>query len=151
MTLRLLSLTPPSPPLPLSASCGTALTTALARGRDVLPVADMAGRHVGTFRLERLLHALLPAAARQHHGLADLSFVGDARALLREHWTALRQRPLSEVLDREETVLREDTPLLEAMLLLVRQRGELPVLDQDGRLKGMVAGRDILAYLNGAE
>ncbi|MHB1083739.1 MAG: CBS domain-containing protein [Thiobacillus sp.] len=41
----------------------------------------------------------------------------------------------------------EDTPLLEAALLLHRHTSPLPVLDADGTFKGMLSPRILLAHL----
>ena len=43
--------------------------------------------------------------------------------------------------------LDEDTPLLEAALLLHRHVAPLPVLGADGKFKGMLSRRTLLAHL----
>ena len=54
-----------------------------------LPVVDTAGKLVGMFKLDRLLAALLPAAALVGYGMADLAFVSDDLDALREKMDAV--------------------------------------------------------------
>jgi len=52
-----------------------------------------------------------------------------------------------EVELRDLPTLDEDTPLLEAALLLHRHVAPLPVLDASGKFKGMLSRRTLLAHL----
>src|SRR4029450_2394384 len=61
-----------------------------------LPVVDADGRFIGMFKLERLLAALLPAAALVGYGMPDLSFVADDLDALCKKMRALDARPVAE-------------------------------------------------------
>ena len=67
--------------------------------------------------------------ARGAHGLKDLRFVGDGTALIASHIEELANKPVREVELHDLPTLDEDTPLLEAALLLHRHVAPLPVLD----------------------
>jgi len=117
-----------------------------------LPVVDADGMFIGMFQLERLLAALLPAAALVGYGMPDLSFVSDDLAALREKMQAIYSRPVSEFAVMPEHVVHPDTPPLEIVLQLYRGANNVPVVDrEDGRLVGVVSARDVLAVLYSPE
>lgn len=117
-----------------------------------LPVVDADGRFVGMFKLERLLAALLPAAALVGYGMPDLSFVSDDLDALCEKMRALDERPVADFAEMPDHVVHPDDPPLEMVLQLYRGANNLPVVDrEDGRLVGVVSARDVLGVLRGKE
>ncbi len=115
-----------------------------------LPVVDADGKFVGMFKLDRLLAALLPAAALVGYGMPDLSFVPDELDALREKMRALDARPVGDFAVMPDTVVHPDTPPLEIVLQLYRGANSLPVVDrEDRRLVGVVSARDVLGVLHG--
>jgi len=117
-----------------------------------LPVVDTAGKLVGMFKLDRLLAALLPAAALVGYGMADLAFVSDDLDALREKMDAIDVRTVREFAEMPENIVHPDTPPLEIVRQLYRGANNVPVVERDtGRLFGMVSARDVLAALNAPE
>jgi predicted transcriptional regulator len=148
MTVRTLALQQPDYVLTATSLAGDALRQMLSSKRGDAPILDVEDRFVGMFRLRKALKSLLPAEAGKQHG--DPGHSGDALPLLQEHLLALRVQPVTELVDRSEVRLDDDTPLLEAIQLLSRSCGPLPVVSPDGRLRGLLSSQEVLAHLNGA-
>ncbi|MGE5318999.1 MAG: HPP family protein [Hyphomicrobiaceae bacterium] len=146
MTLRSVPLLPEPACLNPDTSLLEALQLMLDKGVNHLPVCD-AGSWAGLLDINDILGELLPASARGEHGLQDLRFVGEGTALIAAHLKQLANRQVREVELNELPALDEDTPLLEAALLLHRHAAPLPVLGADGALKGMLSRRALLAHL----
>ncbi len=148
MTLRAVSLLPEPLCISPDTSLLEALNVMLERGINHLPVCS-AGTWAGLVDINDILGELLPASARGEHGLRDLRFVGDGHALIAAHLGELGRKPVREVIQHDLPTLDEDTPLLEAALLLHRHVTPLPVLNADRTLKGMLSRRTLLSYLVG--
>jgi len=117
-----------------------------------LPVVDANGKFIGMFKLDRLLAALLPAAALVGYGMPDLSFVSDDLAALCEKMRALDDRPVADFAVMPDQVVHPDDPPLEMVLQLYRGANNLPVVSrEDGRLVGVVSARDVLNVLQAQE
>lgn len=146
MTLRAV----PLHPEPICVSPDTSLLDALHlmldKGVNHIPVCD-GGAWAGLVDINDILHELLPVSARGEHGLQDLRFVGDGVALIASHFKDLANKPVRDVELRDLPTLDEDMPLLEAALLLHRHAAPLPVLDADGKFKGMLSRRGLLKHL----
>ncbi|HEY0663643.1 MAG TPA: CBS domain-containing protein [Thiobacillaceae bacterium] len=131
-------------------SPGTSLLDALRLMLDKkvnhLPVCDT-GKWAGLVDINDILGELLPVSARGEHALPDLRFVGDGTALIAAHIQELARLKVSDVELHDLPTLDEDTPLLEAALLLHRHAKPLPVLDADGKFKGMLSRRVLLGHL----
>lgn len=146
MTLRAVPL--PSEPACLhpDTSLLDALHRMLEQGVNHLPVCR-GSEWAGLVDINDILGELLPASARGERGIKDLRFVGDGMALIAPHLGELANRRVNEVDLLDLPALDEDTPLLEAALLLHRHAVPLPVLGADRRLKGMLSRRVLLAHL----
>jgi CBS domain-containing protein len=146
MTLRAVTLHPE----PLCVSPDTSLLDALHlmldKGVNHIPVCD-GGAWAGLVDINDILYELLPVSARGEHGLTDLRFVGDGVALIASHFKDLANKPVRDVELHDLPTLDEDTPLLEAALLLHRHVAPLPVLNADGKFKGMLSRRGLLKHL----
>jgi CBS domain-containing protein len=146
MTLRAVPLLPEPACLSPDTSLLDALHLMLDRGINHLPVCND-GNWAGLVDINDVLGELLPVSARGEHGLRDLRFVGDGVALITKHIKELANKKVREVELYDLPTLDEDTPLLEAALLLHRHAKPLPVLGADGKLKGMLSRRVLLAHL----
>ena len=146
MTLRAVTLLPEPVCVSPDTSLWEALHLMLDKRVNHLPVCDD-GSWVGLVDINDILGELLPASARGEHGLKDLRFVGDGVPLIATHFKDLQNKPVRSVELCDLPTLDEDTPLLEAALLLHRHVRPLPVLTADGRLKGMLSRRTLLAHL----
>jgi len=146
MTLRAV----PVLPEPVCVSPDTSLLDALHlmldKGVNHIPVCD-GGAWAGLVDINDILGELLPVSARGEHGLEDLRFVGDGVALIATHLKLLATKRVRDVELLDLPTLDENTPLLEAALLLHRHAAPLPVLGEDGTFKGMLSRRVLLAHL----
>ena len=147
MTIETIPLIPPTLCLRPASSQRDALRQLLEHGVNHAPVCE-AEIWVGLVTIRDLLGEVLPVSARMEDGLADLSFVGDASAMLTAHIKDMGQRTVAQLIRRDVPTLRRDHPLMETVLLLYRQATPLPVLAPDGRLLGMLSARALVQYLS---
>jgi CBS domain-containing protein len=146
MTVRAIPLPPETACLRPDASLLEALRLMLDNGVNHLPVCNE-GSWAGLVDINDILGELLPVSARGEHGLKDLRFVGDGTTLIANHFRELASKKVGEVELHDLPTLDEDTPLLEAALLLHRHAKPLPVVGPDGKLKGMLSRRTLLKHL----
>jgi len=146
MTLRAVPLLSETVCLNPDSSLLEALHLLLEKGVNHLPVCDE-GKWAGLLDINDVLGELLPVSARGEHGLKDLRFVGDGTKLIAAHIKELEKLKVRQVELHELPTLDEDTPLLEAALLLHRHAKPLPVLGVAGKLKGMLSRRVLLSHL----
>ncbi len=146
MTLRAVPLLPEHTCVSSDTSLLDALHLMLDKGVNHLPVCN-GHAWAGLVDINDILGELLPVSARGEHGLQDLRFVGDGTALIAAHIRELARLKVSNVELHDVPTLDEDTPLLEAALLLHRHAKPLPVLGADGTFRGMLSRRVLLAHL----
>jgi CBS domain-containing protein len=146
MTLRAVPLLPEAVCLKPESSLLDALRLLLEKGVNHLPVCN-GDSWAGLLDINDILGELLPVSARGEHGLKNLRFVGDGTALISSHVSKLKDISVRQVQLHDLPTLDEDTPLLEAALLLHRHGKPLPVLGKDGKFKGMLSRRVLLAHL----
>ena len=146
MTLRSIPLLPESACISPETPLLDAMHLMLNKGVNHLPVCN-GGAWAGLLDINDILGELLPISARGEHALQDLRFVGDGASLIATHLKGLENKPVREVDLHDLPTLDEDTPLLEAALLLHRHASPLPVLSADGQFKGMLSRRTLLAHL----
>lgn len=146
MTLRSVPVLAEPVCLDPDASLLEALHLLLERGVNHLPVCNQ-GKWAGLLDINDILGELLPVSARGEHGLPDLRFVGDGTQLIADHVKSLANIKVRAARLLDLPTLDEDTPLLEAALLLHRHGKPLPVVDRDGRFKGMLSRRTLLGHL----
>lgn len=105
-----------------------------------LPVVDEQGRYLGIFGIFSLLRLTLPKAATVEQGLEDISFIQDELSDLAERLREVGGQSVVNSLRQDVPVVHPDTPLMETVLLLLRTRIALPVVDRaSGRLLGMIS------------
>lgn len=122
---------------------GDAVASLLQHGISNLPVIDSNGKLAGQFGLRRLISLLMPRAATLDGTLADLSFVTDSAEDIAERMGEIALHPVSRYMDKEVPTVRPGTSLVEAMLLLYRNRSFLIVTDDAGALLGIISPRDV--------
>lgn len=147
MTIEAIPLIPPTLCLSPDSTQLDALHELLEQGVNHAPVCE-AETWVGLVTIRDLMGEVLPVSARMEHGLADLSFVGDAAAMLSAHLRDMGQRTVAQLIRRDVPTLRRDHRLMETALLLYQQATPLPVLGADGRLLGMLSARALMQYLS---
>ncbi len=137
--------------LPLSETFGGAFRILTERRIRSLPVVDGEGVYRGMFDLYDIWRVLLPKAATLGgDALRDLAFLPASPEQLREKLQEASNRPVSEFLDDEKTPsVPPEAPVKEAILLLYRHGGNLPVVDRQSRkLVGIVSAWEILGTLH---
>lgn len=113
-----------------------------------LPVVDAAGKLVGLFKLDRVFASLLPKAALIGYGMPDLNFIGGTFDDLRQHMQAVEHEPVASFIVQPVHTVRPDSSPLEVVLLLYRGANSVPVVDDHGKLVGMVSARELLTALH---
>jgi len=120
-----------------------------------LPVVDARGKYLGLFGIRSLMQHILPRAATlgAAGGIADLGFMHDSLQDVRDRYQALLDRPVADLVDASIPRLSEQTPLMEALLLLHRHNHLLPVVDASGALVGIVTTWEVFSRVafEGAE
>ena len=111
-----------------------------------LPVC-LDGKLLGLLSINDLLLQAIPMSAKIEGGLTDLSFAGDALGLLSSMLDQLKLLKAGSIVHSPAVTLPEKCPLLEAALLLSKNNSPLPVLDEQGKLRGMLSRRVLLSYL----
>ena len=124
-----------------SASIGQAAARFAAQHIGMLPVVDPSGKLVGILQLRDLLTLVMPDFVKL---VEDFDFVHDFGAIETQHPSPeTLARPLREVMQPPISV-EETCSLLRAFALLHHNDlPDLPVVDLDGRLVGIVSRVDI--------
>lgn len=128
-----------------------ALETMVRSRVPALPVVESDGRYLGMLPRSRLIALAMPRVLSHEDESRPLShlqvgFIRDSLADLQGRVDAAAAEPISRHLDTDVPVLAPDTPLMNAMLFLYRQRNILPVVE-NGRLLGIVSVWDVLARI----
>lgn len=119
-----------------------------------LPVVDEQNRYLGMLPRSRLIALAMPRVLLHENEryplghLLEAGFIQDSLVDLESRLNAVADDPISRHLDTDVPVLGPETPLMNAMLFLHRQRNILPVVE-DGKLLGIVTVWDVLARLGG--
>ncbi|MCM2343662.1 MAG: CBS domain-containing protein [Alphaproteobacteria bacterium] len=109
------------------------------------PVVNEDGEYLGMFSLKSTFKALLPVAITMEGGLDNVDFVIGASPGIAKKLKKIGPRHIGDHIDNGIIVGHMDTPLLEAMRLMVRQGSPLPVVDRkNGRFIGLVSEQSIL-------
>ena len=117
-----------------------------------IAVVDDNRRFLGLVTVSSLLYLVLPKAATMHKGVDSLSYMDVSLAELKARFMKHADEPVSVCMEAPKVVVHPDTPLLDALLALYRNRRNLPVVDRDtGVLEGMITYFDVGAHILGAE
>ncbi|HEY9161566.1 MAG TPA: CBS domain-containing protein [Desulfomonilia bacterium] len=104
-----------------------------------LPVLNEKGEFAGIVSIKDVLRAVYPS----YFSLSDLgSFTWDG--MLETLAKEASGKKISEIMNPPATAVKEDDPLMECVDHILRYSiSTLPVVDEDGRLKGMIYESDI--------
>lgn len=139
--------TPPPATLAKGDRVAEAIKALIAHDFATLPVVDAQGHFLGAFGIKELLSLALPRAARLGaEDVPDLSFVSDSTADIQARLQGLAQDTVDKAMAPHRTI-RAETALVEALLLLERGDGFLPVVDNAGKLVGVVTAAAALTRL----
>lgn len=135
-----------------TATLLSALRAMVRHEFPALPVVEADHRYVGMLPGSRLIGLAMPRVLSHQddsHPLSHLlqvGFIQDTLADLQARIDAVANDPVSAHIDPDIPVLDPDTPLMNAMIFLYRQRNLLPVVE-NGKLIGIVSVRDVLARI----
>ncbi|MEW5729676.1 MAG: CBS domain-containing protein [Pseudomonadota bacterium] len=146
MSCQLLMMEPPVRLKP-GDSVAQAVKALLAASQPAAPVTDEAGKLLGVFGLRQAAALVLPKAARLGDELGDLAYVHESLADLAARFAAHAGEPVRRHMV-EHVVAAPDTQAMEAVLLVERGDGFLPVVDGNGRLLGVVTAARALAAVS---
>jgi len=110
-----------------------------------VPVVDHDMRVVGFVSESDLIKALVPSYFSL---LRSASFIPDTNQLIR-NVVKIKDRPISDFMNKPPVVVKEDDPLIVAADYLIRHGFKsLPVVDEDMQLVGIVRRIDILRVVS---
>lgn len=126
---------------PVTATVADAANLFRAHHIGILPVVDDAGYLVGILTLHNLLHIIMPAFVDL---IDDFDYVGDFGAMeKREPAKEELDQPIVDVMEAPTSV-REDSGLVRAFAFIHKNHLlDLPVLNRDGQVVGLVSRVDI--------
>lgn len=128
-------------------SVGDAVKALAANRYATLPVVDAKGHFLGIFGVRQILALLLPRAARLGpDDMPDLSFVSDNAEDIKARLKAAAKETVGKAMAPHRSV-RPETALVEALLLLERGDGVLPVVDNAGKLIGLLTADAVITRL----
>lgn len=109
-----------------------------------MPVVDEEGKLIGVVSEKDLIKAALPGYFEMLH---STSFIPDMNQLAKK-LTQIADDPIEKYLHKDVIFVREDDDDLQAADLIIRKNVKnLPVVDKDGRLVGLVKRINLLQHL----
>lgn len=112
-------------------------------GLSTLPVVDDEGRLIGVITEHDLIHAALPQYFDMLHSISFIPNLNQLQERLKE----MGPRPVSEYMKDPISVHEDDEDLHIADLLIRRRLKQIPVVDAEGHLVGVIRRIDILYRL----
>jgi CBS-domain-containing membrane protein len=122
---------------------------------SALPVIDEQGKFVGIIGVGGLLEMLLPQSVRtalsrhDDDSVPSLSFMDDNMEELHNKLDKMSETPVGKLAKRDAPVIYPDSPVMEAVLLLLRGEDDVAMIERDTRkFICMVSALDLLHTLN---
>ena len=112
-------------------------------GLSTLPVVDEEGKLVGVITEHDLIHAALPEYFEMLHSISFLPNLNQIQKRLRE----MAFKPVSDYMKEALSVRLDDEDLHIADLLIRKRLKQIPVVDEEGKLVGVIRRIDILSRL----
>ncbi|QYZ66275.1 MAG: CBS domain-containing protein [Gammaproteobacteria bacterium (ex Lamellibrachia satsuma)] len=140
-----ISLMDPSPTvLKPTDTISTAVQEIMQHRYRQVPVVTEDGGFLGVFGVNCLLKLVLPKAAVMEKGLTSLSFVYESLGDLHQRLKDMEHEPISICMKQDVEIVTPDTPLVETLLVLYRNRTSIPVVDpENNKLLGMISYWDV--------
>ena len=131
---------------------GDAAQKILQKRYRSLAVVDGAGGFLGLVTVSSLLYLVLPKATTMAGGVDSVTYMDVSLSDLKARFMKYADQPVSACLESPKAVVHPDTPLLEVLLTLYRNKQNLPVVARDsGRLEGMISYFDVGEHILGAD
>jgi len=143
--------TPPTH-LRQNATVDEAILCLLDNHMYAVPVTDDDDILVGEINVARLTCLLLPTSLSVERGLRRLRFVRETLSELRGRLDRVKNRPISEFIDRKVSFVYPDSPIIDALLLLRDGAIRVPVVEPGSRrLVGAISFLTVLRAVEGIE
>ena len=131
---------------------GDAAVKILQKRYRSLAVVDGEGRFLGLVTVSSLLYLVLPKATTMQGGVESVPYMDVSLSDLKARFLKHADRPVNCCMEPPKAVVHPDSPLLEVLLTLYRNKQNLPVVDRDsGRLVGMISYFDVGEQILGAD
>jgi len=149
MTARLIMDSSPTV-LHANSTIRTAIRYIMENRYRNLPVVDENQCFLGVFGVDCLLRLALPKAVIMEKGLHRADFICETLSDIHRRLQQYVDDPISSCMQSEVRTIQPDTPLVEALLTLYRERASVPVVEEGScKLVGVIsywdAGSKILA------
>ena len=112
-----------------------------------LPVINSEGKLVGMFSLEALLKSLLPVSVTMEEGLQKLGFVVGAGPGIAKRLKKTKLQKVEDVMQQDVIVVHPTTVLWEVIRLMVKYGSPIPVVEEDGKLLGIISEQSAMTDL----
>lgn len=133
------------------ATVSEALSVLRKHNIRVAPVTDKNGVLVGIFGSRDILEGLLPVSVTMEGGLEGIDFIIGAAPGIAKRLAALKPQTVEAVMRRDFGTVKPDTPIWEAIRLLVKYGSPLPVVEPETRrLMGIISEQSALEQLDEA-
>lgn len=139
---------PVAVPLYADDPAGTAIDFMREKRSGLVPVIDRDGKFVGLLSGDRMMHFMIPRAITMMKGKKRASYLRESPAELQARLDRLREQTIGDLVDPDVKVAREDTPFIDAMMLISEKQFVVPVLDKDDRLVGAISFFTLLHFLH---
>lgn len=112
-----------------------------------VPVIESNGTMIGQFSVRTILSLLLPRVATLRGGLRRLSFMHDSMEDLRRRLSDNLDEPLRDHAHTNVECVGPDDPLSQTVLVLFEKQENLPVVNEVGKLVGILSYWDVVDHL----
>ena len=138
---------PVSVPLYADDPASTAIDFMREKRTGLVPVINRDGTFVGMLSGDRMMHFLIPRAITMMPGRKHASYLQESPAEVQARLDDLRTQTIADLIDPDVKVAREDTPLIDAMMLISEKQFVVPVLDAEDKLIGAISFFTLLHFL----
>ena len=135
-------------------TAGQVIDFMVEKHMGLVPVTERDGTFAGLISGDSLMAFLLPKSLSalgtlfRHGAMKRVSFLHETAEDMKERLDALRDRPISEILDRKAKVATPDMPLIDALMMIKDKQYVVPVVDEDRKLVGAISFFSVLYGLN---
>jgi len=124
---------------------GKAIDFMVEKHMGLVPVTDRDGTFAGLISGDSLMHFMLPKAISS---MKHASFFDESAEEMIERLDGVRKQTIGELSDRNVKVVKPDTPLIDALMLITGKQYVVPVVDDANKLLGAISFFSVLYGLN---
>jgi CBS-domain-containing membrane protein len=141
---------PVAVPLYADDPAATAIDFMREKRTGLVLVVERDGTFVGLLSGDRMMHFMIPSSVHMMKGKKRASYLQESAEELQARLDKLRGLSIRDLIDPNVSVAYEDTPFIDAMMLISNRQFVVPVLDRARKLVGAISFFTLLHYL-GAE